>query len=502
MQFNYKIPVLLFCSALGLGGCKKLIGIDAPPNTITTSNVFATDAQANSALAGIYSEMINNTGTQVFSNGGATVYGGLSADELVNHAGTTNTTDYEFYTNTLLSSNTNVNGEFWEPAYKNIYSANAAITGMSASTSALLDDSTKNELTGEAKFIRAFNYFYLTNFFGDVPLVLSTDFNQTALMARTPQAQVYQQIVQDLKDAQNLLATDYSAGQGERIRPNKWAATALLARVYLYQAQWDSAETQATAVINNSQYALVSNLNNVFLKNSTEAIWQLEQNNTVTPYNSTFDENNFVPEFSWWVYIPAPFQSIYLDSATFNSIAPLFIPAYYMSNELASAFESGDKRLVSWTDSLPTPSTAPYNGITCYYPFKYTTQLGSSGGAITQYYMVLRLAEQYLIRAEARAEQGESNAAADLNMIRNRAGLANTTASSKTDLLAAIAHERQVELFAEWGHRWLDLKRTGQAGAVLGAIATKQPWTGNSLLYPIPLSELTTDPNLVQNTGY
>ena len=117
--------------------------------------------------------------------------------------------------------------------------------------------------------------------------------------------------------------------------------------------------------------------------------------------------------------------------------------------------------------------------------------------------MVLRLAEQYLIRAEARAEQNNlTGAVADLNIIRNRAGLPNTTAVTQGDILTAIMHERQVELFSEWGHRFFDLKRTGQANTVLGAIASKQPWNTNQLLYPIPVSETTNDAFLQQNPGY
>jgi hypothetical protein len=117
--------------------------------------------------------------------------------------------------------------------------------------------------------------------------------------------------------------------------------------------------------------------------------------------------------------------------------------------------------------------------------------------------MVLRLAEQYLIRAEAHAQQKNvSGAADDLNKLRTRAGLSNTTAATQDDLLAAVAHERQTELFAEWGHRWFDLKRTGKAEEVLSTITTKQPWSNNKLVYPIPSMDVINDPSLKQNDGY
>jgi hypothetical protein len=115
--------------------------------------------------------------------------------------------------------------------------------------------------------------------------------------------------------------------------------------------------------------------------------------------------------------------------------------------------------------------------------------------------MVIRLAEVYLIQAEARAQQGNiGGAQGDLNLVRARAGLGPTTANDVGSLLTAILHERQVELVAEWGHRWLDLKRTGMADAVLGS--EKPGWVGYDTLYPIPAQQLTANPALVQNPGY
>ena len=499
---RYIIFPVYMALMLGIGSCKKLVDVGKPVSTITTEDAFSTNAKANSTLAGIYSQMMNNSGLMVFSNGGLSVYAGLSADELANLAGTVNTFDYQFYTNTLLATTTMPGSLIWQPAYKNIYNSNAVIAGIAASTATALSDSVRKELTGEAKFIRAFCYFYLTNLYGDIPLPLVTDFNQTALLKKTAQADVYKQIVQDLTDAESLLPGDYSVAGGERVRPNKWAAKALLARVYLYQQDWPNAEAQASAVIGNSQYSLPA-ITGVFGKNSTESIWQLQQNNTYKPYNATWEGSNFVPLFRWSA-LSATDKASFLVPSSYNAFITYIVPPYYFRPGFVSNFETGDKRKATWTDSTPSPATAPYNGVPYYYPYKYTTQLGATGGAITQYYTVLRLAEQYLVRAEARAQQGNnlSGAAADLNALRTRAGLGNTTAATKTDLLAAVAHERQTELFAEWGHRWLDLKRTGQATAVLGAIPTKQPWSNNQLLYPIPTLDLTNDPNLVQNPGY
>ncbi|WP_121196115.1 RagB/SusD family nutrient uptake outer membrane protein [Mucilaginibacter gracilis] len=141
-----------------------------------------------------------------------------------------------------------------------------------------------------------------------------------------------------------------------------------------------------------------------------------------------------------------------------------------------------------------------YQGTPYYYFSKYKQKLTNTT-ATGEYVTYLRLAEQYLIRAEARAKQGNlAGAIADINVIRTRAGLLNTTAVLQPDILLAIEQERRIELFGEYGHRWNDLRRTGRANAVLGALKTT--WTANAALYPIPKTEIQNNSNLTQNPGY
>ncbi len=130
-------------------------------------------------------------------------------------------------------------------------------------------------------------------------------------------------------------------------------------------------------------------------------------------------------------------------------------PNYYSStNQLLEAFEVNDLRKSVWIDSSVV-DTQVY-----YYPFKYTLSQGEPGN-VQQHYMVLRLAEQYLVRAEARARQNNlAGALSDINAIRERAGLSLLQDNMTEDeIVNAIAHERQIEMFAEWGHRWFDLKK-------------------------------------------
>jgi hypothetical protein len=492
--------ILIYFSCLVMGiipmACKKLVTVDEPINTITTTEVFSTDATATSAMAGIYSKMVNgpNAGTtssfMTFSAGLTTFIAGMSSDDLYLYTGSLNGDPAYFYnTNHLTAMNAGASSGIWTSAYGTIYGANSVIEGIRASTSAALHDNLRNELTAEAKFVRAFSYLYLTNFFGDVPMVLTIDFNKTATLPRMPQQQVYQQIIKDLTDAQTLLPADYAASMGERILPTKWAADLLLARVALYTNNYADAAAKATMVINNGfLFSLEPNLNSVFLTTSREAIWQLKQTTT----DNTILKN------------ATPEGALFLPLSLATGSAP-----YCLTSQLLSAFEKGDQRRIAWVDSTDNSYNLPASQGVTYYPYKYKIGQGNSvaGQPPLEYYMVLRLAEAYLIRAEAAvkgAPGGIPAGMADLNVIRQRAGLSplSTNLSSQQAVLA-VAKERQTELFVEWGHRWFDLKKTGEAHNTLSVIPLKQPWAGDyQLLYPIPLQEITYDHFLTQTPGY
>ncbi len=458
-KFSMTVYILMTI-AVFLNGCKKFIEIPPPNNSLVTATVFNNDQSAQSAVNGLYSSMYNYYNTY---NGNLTYLPGMTADEIYYFPGS----NYDqFKNNSIVVNNPQVDS-LWKDAYSAIYQSNAIIQGLQNSTS--VSAPLKNQLIGEGEFIRAFCYFYLVNLFGDVPLVTTTDVNTNAVLPRANKDLVYQQIITDLTTAQGLLANDYSYSNNERTRVNKWAATALLARVYLYKDDWPNAEKQASAVIaNTALFNLVPDLNSVFLKNSSEAIWQ---------FNTTASRTN----------------GFTLEGAHF--IPGAGIPNFVIDTYLLNAFESGDQRVPSWVSSIN------YNGQAYHFPYKYkdaSTSLSINGG---EYYMVLRLAEQYLIRAEAEANQGNiQGALSDLNVIRKRAGLNNSTASDKPTALAAIAHERQTELFCEWGHRQFDLNRTAQAAIVLGS--EKIGWKSTDALFPIPATEIESNSKLSQNPGY
>ena len=298
MKRNLKLYSVMLLT-VALASCKDLVSIPEPTGSVTTKKVFSTDGQANSAMAGVYTRLINKgyegtTGTQGFATGMSTIFGGMSGNELI----TTSTANaYYAYNTNKIFSNDGSAAMIWETAYDAIYGCNAVIEGIEASVSEKLHDNVRNRLIGEAKFVRAFSYFYLLNFFGDVPMALTIDFNKTATMKRTPKAEIYAQLIQDLLDAKNRLPDNFSGTGGQRILPSKWAAAALLARVYLYTGDYSNAAAQATELISQSSlFKLPEDLNSVFLIDSEEAIWQLQQgdlpaNGKATPEGFTLVAN-------------------------------------------------------------------------------------------------------------------------------------------------------------------------------------------------------------------
>jgi starch-binding outer membrane protein, SusD/RagB family len=454
-------PIIVFLLLLlqVFGSCKKFVQVPPPTNSIITPEVFADSASAMAGITGIYINMWNR-GSATMGSGGVDLYAGCSSDEMSSTS--TVTADQQINADNIMVTNSYVS-TLWQTAYTYIYQANACIAG--AAASATLSPTVQNRVIGQAKFVRAFMYFNLVNLFGAVPQVLTTNYNVTASEPRTSVDSVYGQILADLLAADSLLSPDPSPIT--YTRPNGYTASALLARVYLYRQQWADAETYATRAMGGS-YTLLSNLDSVFLNGSKEAIWQ-------TP----------APAADYETVIGA-YIVPYAPSGV--------LPQYIASPQVIAAFETGDKRAAHWMQSTVVGAT------TYYYPNKYKIKYD----ALTtpqEAYTPFRLAEQYLIRAEARAQQGNlSVAAADLNIIRARAGLAPTTASAEADLLTAIQHERQTELCFEGGHRWYDLKRTGTVNAVMAPV--KPAWTPTAALYPIPYGQTQLNPFLTQNPGY
>lgn len=447
--------LLLF---LPLSSCDDFLDVDFPKDQLTGNEVFDNEATATAALLDIYAKLRDDvllTGTN-----GLSIYLGLYADELDNYA-SSESSAYNFYTHSVLPTSLAI-GTLWNTDYNLIYSTNSILEGVENSTK--LDQEQKNLLRGEAFFIRGLIHFYLTELFGDIPYITSTDFTVNSSVSRLPQDEVYIRIISDLKEAKELLLDNYVSD--ERVKPNKYAAAALLARVYLYSKEYTLAESESSFVISNtSLYILEQDLNSVFLRDSPSTIWQLK------PQEGASTQEGF---------------SFVLPYAPPSNVA--------LREDFVYSFENGDKRRQAWVGEISDGSSQ------FYFPYKY--KQNDNAGLSSEYSIVFRLAEQYLIRSEARNIIGNSQgAAADLNAIRNRAGLMDIEPSTTEQFSNAILKERKFELFTEHGQRWFDLKRTGKAEEILSPI--KSGWRSTDVLFPLPENELLINPNLKpQNPGY
>lgn len=455
---NFKIALLGTLLLLNLIGCDNFVAVETPNSQLIGVTVFEDRTTANVAMIAIYSKL-RDAGLLAGNANGSGVCLGLYADELTYYGSTDDNTSFIF-NNTMLAT-TPMASQLWNESYHQIYCANTVIYGCQNSTG--LSTADKNQFIGEATFVRALVHFYLLNLYGDVPYIATTNYEVNRLVSRMPTSEVYNKIIADLQQAIALLPEAYFAP--DRVRPNRSTALALLARVYLYNGNWAEASNAASAVLNNAEYVWETDIDKIFLKDCTATIWQF----------SPKLEGNNTDEASVFVFQAGP---------------PPFVG---LRPELYNSFANDDLRKSHWIASVTDGSS------TWYHANKY--KQNSNTGASVEYSIVFRLAEQYLIRAEARARQGElSNAKQDLDMVRSLARLPNTTATTSEEIIAAVQEERRFELFTEQGHRFFDLKRNDALNTVLPIV--KLGWNSTDVHWPIPETELLANPNLTQNPVY
>jgi hypothetical protein len=457
MKIYIRYALMLFI-LLPVTGCDNFVEVEVPGSQLTGNVVFEDRTTANAAMVSIYSKL-RDSGLLTGNATGTSVSMGLYADELEYYG--TNDENISFLFNANLLSTTNVVSQLWNDSYHQIYCSNAVIEGCTNSNALSTID--KNQFIGEATFVRALVHFYLMQVYGDVPYITSTDYEQNRLKARMPVAEVYDQIIADLEQSISLLPEAYISS--DRVRPNRSTAYALLARVYLYKGDWAAASNAASAVLNNTDYVWETDIDKIFLKDCSSTIWQF----------SPKQEGNNTDEASVFVFQSGP---------------PPFVG---LRTDLVASFENNDLRKTHWIAEVT-------DGVNTWYHANKYKQNGNTGASV-EYSIVFRLAEQYLIRAEARARQGElSNAKDDLNIVRHLAGLSDTTALTGAEIVSAVLQERQWEFFTEYGHRFFDLKRTGALNSVLPTV--KSGWNSTDALWPIPETELLANPNMTQNPGY
>jgi hypothetical protein len=438
---------------LSIPSCDYLTDIDMPVDKLTKETLFSDSTTLNAAVEGLYSKnLLSNS----IYYGMLPLYVSAMADESYH-----NVTAYDILNQNSYSPTTNYTPSLWNSPYTSIYQSNALIENLEATSS--VSESIRKQYIAQAKYFRAYSHFVLVNFFGDVPLVLITDYKESSLLPREKTSVVYEQIIRDLTEAETEID---GCGNGNN-KVTKAAVSALLARVYLYVGNWAEAEAKASEVIATSGCRLEDDLDNVFLRSGREAIFKITSN------YATYTGRTY------WGTVAA--------NRSYN----------FIREQLYDAFEAGDLRKEKWTIQRDNASGIYYQ---CY---KYKRDNIPSNAADAEDYILLRLAEQFLILAEAQAQQSKiAQAAENLNKLRARAGLPDLSpALTREQMLLAVEQERRIELFMEEAHRWWDLKRTGRIDEVLSLISDKN-WKPYKALLPIPDVELSNNPNLTENPGY
>lgn len=449
-----KLFIILAVVGVSFSSCKKFLEVD--PKQYTSDAVTIIDENsAKTAVRGIYNQLASNGyygytfQTLGFFSGDNIEYTGSQTvnNQLTNH-------DVKADLAALATS--------WAAIYNTINRANNVLEKVPGlAVTATFTETVKNQLLGEAYFLRALSYFDLARTWGGVQIITkatSSSSDKPAVPRSTLDA-TYAQVLNDLNSAESLLPNTVN-----RIRATKKTVWALKARLYLYRQQWSLAEEYATKLIQETgNYELLSPYNSFFTNNASatkESVFEL--------YYTTTQNNN---QASQW--LPTTKGGV-------GWIKPSSQVVALLNNPLIGGNRS------TLLQQVVTNNTVNWFG-NLYY---------RSAGTDPAY--LIRTAELYLIRAEAAAQQDRlDDALEDLNEVRKRAGLLTPyTSAVKTDVLLAIENENRVE-FALENHRWYDLVRTNRAGTVLNITDSRK------FLLPIPYREVLLDKiNLPQNPGY
>ena len=450
MKRSYKYIAGIYLIAIGLSftACENYLS-ESPSNAIPSESAITDAGTARAAIIGAYDAV------QGYYASNYPTLGTITADNVIFN-GTLN--QYLQLDQNAIPTDNAITVPAYQGIYKAINSANAVIATVGTIKDPLLIETEKNKILGEAYFIRALGYFDLARGWGGVQIQLkpTSDLSTLKGVKRSTLSATYDQVLADLVQAETLLPEDATT----RNRAQKSTVRALRARLHLYREQWVDAESYSTQVIaNTTKYALVKPYKTFFTSPflSAESVFELTF--------SSNDKNSF-----WNLWYPSSFGGQF----TLKPSNPLVA-------KLNDATVGGARNtLIAGTG-------------TSVYGVLYNTISSSTDPSY-----VIRLAELYLIRAEARAKKATpdlTGAIGDLNLVRARADVPAFTGSTQAEVIQAIEDENSLE-FAFESHRWFDLVRTKRVGDVLGVTNT------NFWLFPLPYSDILSDPDVTQNPGY
>lgn len=464
---------ILGCLALVLNSCDKDFLQKDPPDGIPEDGFYTTADRAISTVNAAYATLQTE---ELYSNTLAKLYVPPTGETIL-----TNTNGYGFNDFTYTAADPLLM-DVYSKLYEGVFRSNTAIAEIPAMD---IDDDLKSRLVGEAKFLRAFYYWHLTTLWGDVPLFTEPfETPADALIAKSPMADIYVVMIQDLKDAEAALPVTYDSGDVGRA--TKGAAESLLGKVYLYDKNYEQAEIEFQKVMDLHVYELDDDFNdviNINHENDTEAIFEIQfaevgegdVGSLRVPYNNPAVNGGFGNHL--------PTQTI-VDAFEDNDPrldASIFLDGTVFAPQLSTPSLNLDTYQSGW-------SATGYNLKKGLFPVMYVNNRGTNWPAI-------RYADVLLMFAEAANENEHRDAARDaVNEVRDRVHmplLLEADTNTKETMFQAIVHERQVELAFEY-HRFNDLRRWGMAQEVLGP----NGYTERNRYYPIPQEEVDINPNL------
>ncbi|MBL1410995.1 RagB/SusD family nutrient uptake outer membrane protein [Sphingobacterium faecale] len=442
--------------------CETIVEVGLPDNKIQAETVFEDINTARSVLAGAYT----NLRDQSLLSGERNSVGyllSLYTDELaISYDPQGTSVIFDIHNNTLLPINDRVQS-IWTSSYSHIYVINSLILGLEHSEK--LPVSEKSSLLGESYLLRSLYYYYLTNLFGDIPLVTTLDYQINTKIKKTKHIDVLKFVEEDLLKSLELLKYEYR--NAERVFPNKAVVELMLAKTYLLMNRNEEAATVSKKVIDNPLYLFEPDLKKVFKKTSLGTLWQYNLNNN---RGATGEALNY----TWFTLPPS---------------------SAMMTESLLSSFSATDSRKIEWvkTDKL--------NGQSWSHPHKYKNADRNSVNP-DENSILFRIEEAYFIYAEALANLDRvSDAIPFINKTRQRAGLQLLpTDLTKEEFVGEMLEEAKREFFTEHGHRFFDLKRNNKLNILE---KTKPNWEAKHALFPYPEKEILLNPNLLPNNeGY
>ena len=464
--------------------CNDEFLVRAPQNQITTESFWKTDQDAILAVNSIYDALQTDMGYRL----GGLMFGDIAGDDMTCF----DTGWFVTHDNFTVNASDPQITRAWRAWWAGVARANAVLDKVPAID---MDETLKERLLNEARFLRAVSYFNIVTIWGDAPLMThEMDNAEIFTVTRQPQAELWAQIEQDFLDAEALPV----AQPGEEGRATRGAAKAFLSRVYLYQGKFQQAAAKAKEVIDMNVYALhdeyIKNFKTAF-ENGIESVFEVQFVAGTGGWGN--NEGNWVPSYS------GPTGSSYVPSGAWGIVVP----------EAASKniYETGDKRRAvnlfeagSMYDDVPYDPKWSQTGISLAKYIVGDPPVSTEGMVDAERNMpIIRYAEVLLIYAEALNETGQTAAAEPyLNKVRKRAGLGELSGLTQETFRSAIMQERRVEFFGE-GQRFFDLRRWGKVKEYVHDIAGKVNYAEpKNLYFPIPQSERDLNPGLQQNTGY